>query len=194
MILEGILDPSPVPAPALARTPAGKPMVFGELVRLARMPDVVSTNTPPIIMVHAGERDFKVPVPGRPIYCIAGATLPILPEARAREIMRRLAYGYLDWAARETVSRYHRDLKRSTNVETKTDGLPATVRIRRLIRSNPGITIGEIARRTGIVQPNVSRAVAQLQSNGEIMVSREGRHARCSVSGTESTEILAQRK
>lgn len=179
MIVEGMLDPSPVSPPGLARSPFGKLIGFDELVRLAGMPEVVSTNAPPLVTVHAGERDFKVPSPGRPIYCIGGATLPVPPPERAREIMRRLAYGYLDWAARETVARYHRDLKRAAATPAAVGGLSALVRVRRAVRSEPGITVGEIARRTGIAQPNVSRALAQLQAACEVMVVKEGRLARC---------------
>lgn len=92
----------------------GRPLDFSAIVTDAGMPDVVSTHSPPTVRIHDGDTDFKVPRAGGAIYCIAGATLPVDPQPRAREIMRRLAYGYLDWAAREIVARYHRDLRRAS--------------------------------------------------------------------------------
>jgi hypothetical protein len=41
---------------------------------------------------------------GGAIYCLAGTTLPAEPKARARELLRRLAYGFNDYAAREVVA------------------------------------------------------------------------------------------
>lgn len=189
MIHLGILDPSPVPAPGLAREPVGRPLDFKLVVRQAGMTDVVSTHAPPSITVHAGERDLRVPIPGRNIYCIAGATLPVDATARAREIMRRLAYGFLDWGARETVSRYHRDLKRpiSRPREAAPGGLPVIVKVRRLIRGNPGINVSEIARLSGVAQPNVSRALAALQEDGSVEVRKIGRVHACYPANPDTT-------
>ena len=178
MIVPGTLDPSPVPPPRLARSPQGRPLDFATVVAEAGMPDVVSTHSPPSIRVHGGEHDFKVPHAAGATYCIGGATLPRDPVARAREVMRRLAYGFLDWAARETVARYHRDLRRaaiqpSGRTERKGE-LPVTVRIRRLIRSSPGLSVGAIAARTGLAQPNVSRALGIMVRKGEVTVERRG--------------------
>lgn len=179
MILPGTLDPSPVPPPRVARTPQGRRLDFAAIVAEAGMPDVVSTHSPPMIRVHGGEHDFKVPRAGGATYCIGGATLPVDRTARAREIMRRLAYGFLDWAARETVARYHRDLRRSATPSHPDSGgpreLPVSVRIRRLIRNSPGLSVGAIAARTGLAQPNVSRALGIMAGKGEVVVERRGR-------------------
>lgn len=179
MIRPGTLDPAPIPPPALGRNPVGRELDFNKLVKQAGMTPVVTSHALPLVTVHAGERDLKVPRPGRPIYCVAGATLPAEPRDRAKEILRRLAYGYLDWAARETVARYHRDLARPQERPRERDGLPVKVLVRRAIRSKPGITVGEIVSMTGIVQPNVSRAISALQEAGEIAVERQGRHSIC---------------
>lgn len=175
MIPHGVLDVAPVPPPKIARSAVGKVVSFASVVADARMPDVVSTHSPPQIRIHAGEGDLRVPRAGSPIYCIGGATLPMEREARAKEIMRRLAYGFLDWAARETVGRYHRDLKRANQPVKARKDMPVSVQVRRLIRTSPGISVGEIAARTGIAQPNVSRVLAILSERGEVRVKRSGR-------------------
>lgn len=179
MIHPGILDTSPISPPGLARAPVGRPLDFKVVVRQAGMLDVVSTHAPPKITIHAGERDLRIPIPGLNVYCIGGATLPVEASARAREIMRRLAYGFLDWGARETVARYHRDLKRPVPPSSERRGLPVVVQVRRLIRSRPGISVSEIARLSGIAQPNVSRALSTLLKDGSVEVRKNGRVHSC---------------
>lgn len=175
MIPNGVLDVAPIPPPRIVRIAVGKPVSFASVIADARMPDVVTTHSPPQIRVHAGQNDLRVPRAGSPVYCIGGATLPMEREARAKEIMRRLAYGFLDWAARETVGRYHRDLKRASLPIKPRRDLPVSVQVRRLIRTSPGISVGEIAAKTGIAQPNVSRVLAGLAERGEVLVKRNGR-------------------
>jgi DNA-binding transcriptional ArsR family regulator len=180
MIHPEILDLSAVPPPKLARIPLGRSIPFDALVESAGMKQVVSSFSPPEVRVHAGTEDFKVPRPGCSIYCIGGARLPAEPRSRAREILRRLAYGGLDWAAREVVARFHRDLRRSEATSRPApEGLPASVVVRRAVRSRPGMSIGEIAAITGVAQPNVSRLVRALVAAGELATKRDGRRTLC---------------
>jgi hypothetical protein len=96
------------------------------------MRNVVTLSRPLDIRVHGGPRDFKVPMLGGAIYCLAGTTLPAEPEPRAREMLRRLAYGFNDYAAREVAARYHRDRKREIlHSESDEQGDRGTVRIDR---------------------------------------------------------------
>lgn len=190
MITHGVLDVAPVPPPRIARSAVGKVVSFASVVADARMPDVVSTHSPPQIRIHAGEGDLRVPRAGSPIYCIGGATLPMEREARAKEIMRRLAYGFLDWAARETVGRYHRDLKRANQPVKARKDMPVSVQVRRLVRASPGISVSEISTRTGIAQPNVSRALAALAEKGEVIVRRTGRDSAWFISDTPVSKAV----
>lgn len=178
--MNDVLDLSPVRSPALRHKPAGVQEDFVQLVADAGFRNVVSTHVWPDVRIHGGNDDFKVVSPGQIIYCIAGRDLPANPTARATEIMRRLAYGFHDWAAREIVGRYHRDLKRpSVQVPAKT--IPASVRIRRFLRSNPAATVGQIAAATGIAQPNVSRTISGWVEQGLAIADRDGRETRCSL-------------
>jgi hypothetical protein len=180
--MNGILDLSPIEPPRLGTQPAGNREDFVQLLSDGGLPNVVSTNSWPHVRVHGGPFDFKVVTPGQVIYCVAGSKLPADTTARALEIVRRLAYGFHDWAAREVVSRYHRDMKRST-VETSVERttIPASVRIRRFLRSNPGATVGQIAQATGVAQPNVSRTIAGWIEQGTASSDRSGRETRCSL-------------
>ena len=175
------LDPAPIPAPAVKPIATGRKLDFASTVKLSGMKNVVSTFDPPDVRIHNGDRDFKAVSPGRVVYCIAERNIPHANEMElAREVMRRLAYGFHDWAAREVVSRYHRDLKREvTKVQRQPPELMrASLKIKRFLRSNPGATVGEIADGTGIAQPNVSRTLRQWHNEGRIEVVREGRVAR----------------
>lgn len=109
-----ILDLSPLPAPRLSKTPQGERVDLEEIAHQAGMRYVISTPVKPDIRIYPGDFDFKVPRPGRAIYCIGENSLPPRTDrsAWAREVMRHLAYVFHDWAAREIVSRYHRDVKR----------------------------------------------------------------------------------
>ncbi|TLX17147.1 MarR family transcriptional regulator [Rhizobium sp. MHM7A] len=181
MIDNAVLDLTPIRPPALLPKAAGSSERFVDLVADAGFTNVVSTNVWPDIRVHGGNFDFKVARPGHPVYCIAGGNLPAAKEARAREILRRLAYGFHDWAARETVARYHRDLKRKIGQDYASKPIPVSVRLRRFLRKNPGATIGEIATATGMAQPNVSRGISSLSDQGLVKVERFGREVRCSL-------------
>lgn len=179
--MTGILDLSPVQPPRLGTCPAGNKEDFVQLISVGGLPNVVSTNSWPDVRVHGGAFDFKVVKPGQVIYCIAGSKLPTDRTARAREIVRRLAYGFHDWAAREIVGRYHRDLQRSIKASAERSTIPAAVRIRRFLRKNPGATVGQIAEATGVAQPNVSRTMAGWIEQGIATVDKSGRETRCSL-------------
>jgi hypothetical protein len=107
------LNSSPIAPPLVRSKPKGRPVSFEDLLATAGMRNVLTLPRTPEICLHGGAYDFKVPASKGPIYCISGATLPADPHRRAREVMRRLAYGFKDYAAREVVSRFHRDIARS---------------------------------------------------------------------------------
>lgn len=186
-----LLDISPVEPPRLGNKPAGNQEDFLQLLSASKLPNVVSTNSWPDVRVHGGAFDFKVVRPGQVIYCVAGSKLPTDKTARAREIVRRLAYGFHDWTAREIVARYHRDIKRSkAEVPTVSTTIPASVRIRRFLRNNPGATVGQIAQATGVAQPNVSRTISEWVEQGVLSTYRSGRETRCLLSSVTPEACL----
>lgn len=143
---------------------------------------VVSGETGIEIRSIEGDRDIKVPSPGQSILCLAISHLNLSEAEFAREALRRLAYGFHDWSAREIVGRYHRDLKRNakpiTSTSPKGSGA-AMARIFEVLQVEPGVTIGRISRATGIAQSNVSRGIAALEKRGVIVLIRDGRETRC---------------
>jgi DNA-binding transcriptional ArsR family regulator len=185
----GVLDLAPVMPPSLGTEPAGRRVTFDELVRDAGMHNVVTMPYLPDIRVHGGSRDFRVPGPGGSVYCISGTRLPADPHGRAREILRRLAYGFNDYAAREVVARHHRDLKRAEltpEIETEDEARAArralstaALRVKRALRKCREASIGELAKMTGMAQPNVSRTVAALVKNGVVSVAKDGKRVIC---------------
>ena len=117
-----ILDLSPIDPPRREQEPRGRQVGFSDVVAAAGMLNIVTLPTEPDVRLHDGKGDFLVPGPDCPVYCIAEAELPTPSRERAREIMRRLAYGFFDYAAREIVARYHRDLKRAGAAPTMPGG------------------------------------------------------------------------
>ena len=187
------LDSSPIAPPLVRSKPQGRPMSFEDLLATAGMRNVLTLPRTPEICLHAGAYDFKVPAPRGPIYCISGATLPADPHRRAREVMRRLAYGFNDYAAREVVSRYHRDIARSRKMTdplsdedearaVKSAFTKSALRIKRILRARGEATVGEIARATGMAQPNVSRTIADMISAGVVKATRQGKRIVCRIS------------
>lgn len=172
MLDERVLDVSPVPPPVVRREPRGIRFDFFRIVEEAEMINVITHPALPEIRVHGGQEHFKVPRPGRFVYCISGPNLPSGQKERAREMIRILAYGFLDWASREVVSRYHRDLKRvaSPRSNSTMSDFPASVKIRRFLRQYPNATIDEIAAGTGVAQSNVSRQVSLWKNEGVVGV------------------------
>jgi hypothetical protein len=113
-----LMDLSPIPRPLPRRAPAGLPVSFAEIALTAGM-TLVTTGRPPEIRIHDGPEDFYAALPGRSIYCLTALTLPDEPRVRAREILRRLSYGFLDYTARETVARARRDMARDRTRENR---------------------------------------------------------------------------
>jgi hypothetical protein len=105
------LDPIPMPKPVL-KAPEGETLDLEEVTRLAGMKYVVSNPGGFSIRLVPGNRDLIERRPGFRVYAIGRDGIPEDPRAGSREILRRLAYAFHDWAAREIVARYHRDLKR----------------------------------------------------------------------------------
>lgn len=177
------LDPAPIAPPSLKAEPMGTPADFFDVVSKAGMRNVVSTYSPPDVRIHEGSRDFKAVRPGKVVYCIAEGNLPSNDRERNREILRRLAYGFHDWAARETVARYHRDLKRpAIQPQTSLAEGKASLKITRYLKANPGSSVSEIVAATGLAQPNVSRSISQWQASGKVIVERHGRLKKCFLS------------
>jgi DNA-binding transcriptional ArsR family regulator len=184
-----ILDLSPVAPPLYGKEPRGRRIAFGDVVRAAGMRNVVTLPNLPDIRIHEGDHDFRVPRISAAVYCLSEAGLPLDNRARSREILRRLAYGFFDYAARETVARYHRDLKRSTAAPASSAEeearlarralSEAALRIKRVLREHDSASIGDLAAMTGMAQPNVSRIVAIMAKSGAISVAREGRRVVC---------------
>jgi DNA-binding transcriptional ArsR family regulator len=156
------------------------------------MRNVVTLSRPLDIRLHGGPQDFRVPTPGGAVYCLAGTTLPAEREARARELLRRLAYGFNDYAAREVVARYHRDQKREAlrvgleedAEKTKRTFSKSSLRIRKVLREHRTCTIGGLGKLTGMAQSNVSRTVAALVAAGVVSKRKESRRVICQLVST----------
>lgn len=108
------LDISPISQPRVRKQIKGKKVDFFDIVRQADMKNVVTTHKNIRIYLHDEKEDFKVPFPGYTVYCLSKYLLPLDEPMKSREIMRKLAYAYHDWAAREIVARYHRDVRRES--------------------------------------------------------------------------------
>ncbi|MCY4152034.1 MAG: hypothetical protein OXE94_07340 [Aestuariivita sp.] len=109
-----ILDLAPIlPPRRVDHLPEGDILDLEDITRQARMLFVVTPMNNTEIRRIAGNRDLLVTDQGYKGYGIARDRLPEDSYERAREIIRRLAYGFHDWAAREIAARYHRDLKQT---------------------------------------------------------------------------------
>lgn len=178
-----ILDLSPLAPPVLSRRALGRSVDFAEIVSAAGMRNVV-TGMRPEIRIYPGTKDMRVPHPGKPIYCIAGATLPTERKARAREVLRRLAYAFHDYPAREVVARYHRDIKRlsGANLEgaARTALRGTSQRVRRALQAagEEGLSVSELATQVAMAQPNVSRTLAAMEREQLVEHTRSGRSVR----------------
>lgn len=187
-MLPQVLDTAPIAPPAVETYPKGRKLSFGEIVRQAAMRNVVTLSNSLDIRVHGGPRDFRVPAAGRTVYCLSGSTLPASSPERAREILRRLAYGFNDYAAREVVARYHRDLKRAAGPKVESDDEARSTRralagealkVKRVLQASPDLSVSELAQKTGLAQPNVSRAIAALKAAGAVVTTRQAKRILC---------------
>ena len=189
-----VLDLSPVyPPRVVGKAPHGREVSFEDLVHSAGMKNVVSGSASSRILQIFGDRDIKVPRPGFPTFCLAVLDLGLSDHEMARETLRRLAYGFHDWAAREVVARYHRDVKRQVSTVKEADSAKEAGsvldRIFRFIQDHPGVTVSEVAKSIGINQPNTSRGIAALERRGAIITNRDGRLTRCVPSFFPSNDI-----
>lgn len=193
IMLPKTLDTAPLPAPTVRSQPEGRPVSFEALVRSAGMRNVVTVPRLPDIRIHGGNNDFKVPRPGATTFCIGGSTLPSNARERAREVLRRLAYEFGEYAAREIVSRYHRDLKAEAGATVLDEEArvarrlltPTTMKIRRALRQVSEANVSDLAEATGLAQPNVSRAIADLVQHGIVSTRKVGRSVLCSLVATD---------
>ena len=92
-------------------SPEGLPLDFISTAKAAGIFWLHSHSRRPEIRLHNGRHDFYVPAPDGRVMCISTRGLPDDGEERARAIMERLAYGFLDPAARELVARHNREVK-----------------------------------------------------------------------------------
>jgi hypothetical protein len=123
------LDLSPV-ATETRSEPAGAALAYLDVLKDAAMRSFAPGRTGvPDLRVHAGDVDFAVPtLAGRPtIYCIAGATLPKEPRDRAREIVRRLAYGFHHDLSRRAAAGYHGAIKDALGIARWSELAPETI-------------------------------------------------------------------
>lgn len=196
-MLSEFLNTAPLPAPSVRLQPEGKKVSFDTLVSAADMRNVLTLPNPPDVRIHAGATDFKAPRPGATAYCIAGSTLPASPRERAREILRRLAYEFGEYASREVVARYHRDIKSSARPIVSDDQVrtarrllsPAAMRIRRALREVSEANISDLAETTGMAQPNVSRAISEMVRSGVVLRRKVGRAVLCSLANSAGPDF-----
>lgn len=107
-----VLNISPIDPPRLCVEPKGIKIDFKQVVADAEMQNVATAYNSPDVRIHDADFDFKVVQPGVIINCISVSFLPTEKKARAREIIRRLAYSFHDFSAREVAANYHRELKK----------------------------------------------------------------------------------
>lgn len=121
--LDDFLSMEPVPQPRLVKKPLGQKFDYETLIEMSGMQNVVSMPRYPEVWLHeADECDYLSPRHGRPAYSLSLLKNATDDEvAMARELLRRLAYGFHDYAAREIVARYHRDVRRAHAAEASTE-------------------------------------------------------------------------
>lgn len=169
--LDPVRPPKPVRSFDLSR-----PVNLSEIVSAAGMRNVVSGSDGTSTFLVDGDRDLIMTRPGQRLYGVCVRGLPENERDRAREILRRLAYGFHDWAAREIVSRHHRDVKRGGPDRAQPERVSPVDRVLRILRKENGATIGRISRATGLAQSNVTRTVRLLEKKGLAYVTQVGRN------------------
>ena len=140
----------------------GKRLDFGALCREAGMRNVTSMGYPPEIRLHDEPDDWIVALPGRRCYLLARGRLPADPGERAAAILKRLAYGAQEWAAREGVRaarRHRRDAAapaEDVGERERRRILAETLPMRRLLRRDPGATDAALAAALGVAVDEVA--------------------------------------
>ena len=172
-----ILSLEPVRPPKPVRVFDTSEMIsLPSLTEAAGMKNVVSGKDGTRIFLIDSDTDLIISKPGMRLYGISRRNLPSEPRERAREVLRRLAYGFHDWAAREIVGRYHRDLKAESHREREAERIGPTERVLRVLRKENGATVGRLARATGLAQSNVTRAIRLLEKRAQIRCVQQGRN------------------
>jgi DNA-binding transcriptional ArsR family regulator len=172
-----ILSLEPVRAPRPVRAfDTSDPVAISRVAETAGMRNVVSGNDGTRIFLIDSDRDQVISKPGMRLLGVSKRGLPDDPCERAREILRRLAYGFHDWAAREIVGRYHRDLKREIQERAEKNRSSPAERVLKILRKENGATIGRLARATGLAQSNVTRTVRLLEKRTQIRCVQHGRN------------------
>ncbi|WP_157667326.1 hypothetical protein [Roseovarius mucosus] len=113
-----ILNLDPVDPPAgVEKMPSGEILDLEEITKAAGMKWIITGTFGVTYLIIPGSRDLVERGEGYRIFGISEENLPQDSKGRSREIIRRLAYGFHDYAAREVAARYHRDLKRELDAD-----------------------------------------------------------------------------
>ena len=153
-----------------------EPVALSRIAEEAGMRNVVSGKDGTRVFLIDSDRDQVISKLGMRYLGVSKRGLPEDPRDRAREVLRRLAYGFHDWAAREIVGRYHRDLKREVQERAEKDRSGPVERVLRVLKKENGATIGRLARATGLAQSNVTRTVRLLEKRSMIRCVQHGRN------------------
>lgn len=153
-----------------------EPVALSRIAEEAGMRNVVSGRDGTRVFLIDSDRDQVISKLGMRFLGVSKRGLPEDPRDRAREVLRRLAYGFHDWAAREIVGRYHRDLKREVQERGEKDRSGPAERVLRVLKKENGATIGRLARATGLAQSNVTRTVRLLEKRSLIRCVQHGRN------------------
>lgn len=113
--LDDFLSLDPVPQPRLVKHPFGQKFDYETIIDMSGLQNVVSMQRFPEVWLHEDDEfDYLSPRHGNPAYCLSLLKNPREDDVEmARELLRRLAYGFHDYAAREIVARFHRDVRRA---------------------------------------------------------------------------------
>jgi len=106
-------DPK-IAAPLAIDAPFGEQIDFSDIVLSSDLPMVVSgSSAMPHVWLHdRDEHDYIVNREGLKPYCVISVRDLSVDAGGFREVVRRLAYGFNDYAALEVVERHNRDCER----------------------------------------------------------------------------------
>jgi len=165
------------PPPQFRPVPAGEAVDFAKLCARAGMKIVVS-GAMPDVRLHGEAVDFKAVSPGLVSYCLGVPLLPSERGARARTILSKLAYQFMDYASREIVAAAHRAHRREAGLRVQTLRRALAPNASRLLLRLCEVkveSVSMLADSLGIAQPHVSRAVQTLVAAGLVQKRRVGR-------------------